>query len=216
MVKRIIFMIIGIALLGVGTAFFKFSGFGHDSVGALVFSFVYLFDNPHITYFVCYVCFNLIILVPMIILSKDKIGIATVAGILLVGFVCDAVVFLFDICGVTEFPLWLRIVFIPLSLFTISAGIALYMEADLGVSPYDELPFILQRIFPKLKFQWVKIILDFTVTLIAFVVGVLILKRGDIININTILSFICFGPLIAFVSKFINKYIYKKDSNRFN
>lgn len=216
MVKRIIFMIIGIALLGIGTAFFKLSSFGHDTVGALVFSFVYLFDKEFITYFVCYVGFNLIILIPMIIFSKDKIGIATVAGILLVGFACDLVLYIFSACGVETIPLWLRIVFIPLSLFTISVGIALYMEADLGVCPYDELPFIIQKIFPKIRFQWIKIGLDFTTALIAFVVGVLILKRTDIININTIISFICFGPLIAFVSKFINKYIYKKDTNRFN
>ena len=48
------------------------------------------------------------------------------------------------------------------------------------------------------------------------IIGVIILRRSDIINVNTVITFITIGPLISFFSKIINKYIYKNETTTFN
>ena len=210
--KRIIGMSLGLMFLGIGTAIFKISALGNDSVGALIFSVVYLIDKPKFTYFLCYLIVNTIIMIPMLIWARDKIGVSTILSLFLVGFCCDIMLNIFDAVGLEITNIFLRLLCSFSALLIISLGISLYVEADLGVSPYDEIPLLLQKIFPKISYQFTRIMLDVSATLLAFIIGVVILKRTDIINFNTFLSFVGFGPTIVLCSKFVNKCIYKKES----
>ena len=86
----------------------------------------------------------------------------------------------------------------------------------MGIAPYDSLPLILKSRLKKLSYRLSRMIIDLLCTIIALVIGVLILKRTDIINFNTILTFLAMGPIISFFSKIIGKYIYKKEEQPFN
>ena len=110
----------------------------------------------------------------------------------------------------------LKIVYGLLGLIIVSFGIALYGGARMGIAPYDSLPLILKLRFKKLSYRLSRMIIDLLCTIIALVIGVLILKRTDIINFNTILTFLAMGPIISFFSKIIGKYIYKKEEQPFN
>ena len=216
MAKRIIGVILGVAILGTGSALFKVSTFGHDSVSALVFSFVYLFNNPHITYFISYVAFSMILFIPMLIFDRKAIGIACFISIFITGLACDGALFLFDKIGLLgETPLVIRIISAILGFIFVAFGISLYGEAALGINPYDEIPRLIIKLFNKASYKVVRVLVDLACTIIAFIIGNLILGRTDIISINTIVSFVVLGPLIGIFSKLVNKYYYHKENGVF-
>ena len=94
-------------------------------------------------------------------------------------------------------------------------GIALYGGANLGLAPYDVMPILINKVFKKISYGTSRIILDVTVTTLALIIGVIILKRTDIININTILMLCLVGTILPYFSKFVNKYIIKNDDKTF-
>lgn len=74
-----------------------------------------------------------------------------------------------------------KIVYGLLGLIIASFGIALYGGARVGIAPYDSLPLILKLRFKKISYRFARIIIDLLCTIIALIIGVLILKRSDII-----------------------------------
>ena len=103
-----------------------------------------------------------------------------------------------------------------LGIITVSFGIALYGSANLGVAPYDAMPMVINKYCPKIAYKYARIICDLSCLVVALIIGVIILRRSDIINVNTVITFITIGPLISFFSKIINKYIYKNETTTFN
>lgn len=216
MAKRIIGVFLGVIILGTGSALFKVSALGHDSLGALLFSVVYLFDKPYITYFICYVVFNLILFIPMLIFDRKVIGIANFISIFVTGLACDLALYVFGKIPFLASPiLFTRIICSFLGLGFIAFGISLYGEAALGINSYDELPRLIIKLFNKASYKVVRVLVDLTCTIIAFIIGNLILGRTDIISINTIVSFVVLGPLIGLFSKLVNKYYYHKENGVF-
>lgn len=61
-------------------------------------------------------------------------------------------------------------VFLPaLIIFIIAA--AVYMDVELGTSPYDAIPFIISKYVPKIPFRIMRIGYDFLVIFIAWIFG---------------------------------------------
>ena len=108
----------------------------------------------------------------------------------------------------------LKIVYGLLGLIIVSFGIALYGGARMGIAPYDSLPLILKLRLKKLSYRLSRMIIDLLCTIIALVIGVLILKRTDIINFNTILTFFGNGAnnFLFLVKSSVNIFI-KRRSN---
>lgn len=209
-------VIMGILFMGLGVAFFKLSSLGQDSLSGMVMSIQYLINNDKITYSVCYFSVSFIFLVLMLIFLRDKINIGTIVSMLLCGTFCDLFTKIFSIFNMLEPNLVLRIIYGILGLVIASFGIALYGSANLGIAPYDSFPLIITKYCTKFRYKYVRIFLDVSCTLISLIIGVFILKRTDIININTVLSFVAMGPLISLFSNFINKKFYHNDKVTFN
>ena len=212
MVKRIIGVIIGLTVLGIGSAFCQASALGHNSLNALIFSFVYLFDKPFITYFICYLGLSLIFFIPMLIFDRKAIGIGAALSFFITGLACDGALWLFGKIGLFDLHIALRILFAIIGILLITFGISMYGEASLGISPLDETPRLLIKAIPKLKYIIARIIFDVFCTLVAFIIGFVILKRTDIVSVVTIVSFIVFGPLIGLFSKLVNKIYYHNET----
>lgn len=217
-VKKIIGVLLGIMFLGMGVAFYKISQFGQDTVSAMVMSFVYLFNlgNTNYGYTVCYLAINCIFLLIMIFTLKNKINVGSILNLLLTGVCSNLFIYLFELLSFNSDILALRILYSALGILLVAFGIALYGSANLGVAPYDAMPMVINKYIPKIAYKYARIMCDLFCLIVALIFGVIILKRSDIININTIITFITIGPLISFFSKIINKYIYKNETTTFN
>lgn len=216
LLKKLFGIFLGTIFMGLGVALYKLSSLGQDSLSGMVMSIQYLINNDKVSYSVCYFSISFLFLIFMLFFLRNKIHIGTIASMILCGVFCDLFTKLFGILHMLEPNFILKVVYGILGLFIVCFGIACYGSANLGVAPYDSLPFILSKYCPKIRYKYARIALDVFATLIAFVIGVLILKRTDIININTILSFVAMGPLISWFSGILNKKFYHDDTVMFD
>ncbi len=215
LLKKIIGVFIGMIILGIGVALSKVAALGQDPLAAFIFSFVYLFDEK-IPYSIWYIIINLLFFIVMLIFLRKKIHIGTIAGVIFIGIFSDIFYGIFVNLNIIPTKVIIRLIFTILGIVISCFGIAFYGSASLGLGPYDALSVLINRTFPKIKFKFARIIMDTTCTLIAAIIGFIVLHRSDLVNINTILTFIVAGPLIAFFSKFIVKIYYKEEHSDFN
>ena len=214
--KKISGIIFGTIFLGLGVSLYKLSSLGQDPLSAMVFSIMYLINNEYLGYMFFYLVINLIFFLLMLIFLRKEIHIGTIINLLLTGFFSDLFLKLFLYLNMDTSYLIFKIVYGLLGLIIASFGIALYGGARVGIAPYDSLPLILKLRFKKISYRFARIIIDLLCTIIALIIGVLILKRSDIINFNTILTLLAMSRMISFLGKIIGKYIYKKEEQPFN
>lgn len=213
---KILGIFIGTMFVGLGVSLYKLSSLGQDSLSGMILSIQYLINIEKISYTVCYIVINSLFLIMMILFARNKINVGSIINLLLTGTFCDIFMHIFGTFNMLNPNLFLRIIYGILGLIIISFGIALYGGANLGIAPYDSLPLIVNKYCPKLKYKYARMLIDLSCTVVALIIGVIILKRNDIININTILTFIVMGPLISIFSKLINRFIYHNESVTFN
>lgn len=139
--RRIVGMVVGIVIIGLGIALFKQSHLGNDSISALNMRLAELLG---ISLGVQNICTNLVFLVVEFIWGRKYIGLGTLVNGLGCGFI---ITFFYDIIAgwfgpAEQLPiqlLWV-VIAVPVTAF----GCSLYQTADLGVAPYDSLALALQ------------------------------------------------------------------------
>ena len=148
--------------------------------------------------------FNFILLVGVLIFGGRNIGFGTLANMVLVGYSIDffswvwAQVLPMEIFD--KFSVKLLVMIPALLLFILSA--AVYMDIDMGSSPYDAIPFIIFEHFNKLSFKLLRIIYDIAFILIAMIFG------GKL-GVVTVLMALTLGPVIEWVGRIINRIFEK-------
>ena len=213
--KKIIIVLIGTFIIGLGIAFTKVSNLGLDCLAALVYSFHYLIDMPFFSYSVCYIIINGIFCILVLCFLKGKIKFGSVLNFVLTGVCVDICVILLSLVKLETNIFVLRALYSIIGISFISFGVALYGGVNYGLAPYDALPMVVTKFFPKLKYSVARILIAIILIVISLIIGVLILKRSDIININTLLASVLLSIEIPIFSKFINKYILKTSENIF-
>ena len=145
-------------------------------------------------------CINICMILLVLLLKRSLIGFGTVFNMVLIGYYADFFCWLFrKILPAETFtnPVsrW-AVFFVTLGGFIISA--AVYITADMGVSPYDGLPIIItekvRSRFPKIPPMVIRIAWDGA----AILVGTLF---GGIPIIGIILMALFLGPAITMVRK---------------
>lgn len=216
--KKIIGVFIGTIILGLGVAFFEISSLGFDGLSCLVVAIQKLINT---SYSLAYLLVNLLFLIIMLIFLRKQIGLGSVLNYLLTGVFCDIFMYLFKIIHLTHSELLIiNILFGLLGVLFLSLGVAIYANADLGVTPYDSIPLIIVKHFKlfnkTIKYHIARKIVDGTCIVLGVLIGTLYLKQHYIFGINTVLTFIFVGYIVSYSSKLINKYIYKKSNDTFN
>jgi uncharacterized membrane protein YczE len=145
---------------------------------------------------------NVILFILVIVFTGWKlIGIGTIANMVLIGYVADFCRFLWSKCIPDSFfidPIPRAIIFfIALLGFTVSASV--YMNGEMGVSPYDGLAFIIGN---KLREHVPYFIVRIAYAGLAVVIGFL---AGGKPNIGTIALTFALGPMVSFVGKKMRK-----------
>ena len=147
---------------------------------------------------------NCILLVGVLIFGGRNIGFGTLANMILVGYSIDFFSWVWrQILPLEIFQqLSVRLLVMAPALIMFILSAAVYMDIDMGSSPYDAIPFILFEHFKKLPFRLLRILYDCAFILVAMIFG------GKL-GVVTILMALTLGPVIEWVGKVINR-IFKK------
>lgn len=203
---RAAFMLLGILLIGICVTCYRLSEFGVDPFSGMnlgISGFIgWSFGNWQLVA-------NILILVVVFFTVRHLIGPGTVINMVGVGYTADFLCWVvLDVLKV-EMTLPLRILALCLGTLFASLGVALYMIADMGLSPYDSVALIIEKLTKgKVPFQFARVASDITV----IVIGVVFcLAAGNnvwlIVGIGTIANALLNGPLIQFFRKRIEKVV---------
>ena len=197
--RRMLGMVIGNLLIGLGVSLFKFSGMGNDPFSAMVMS---VSHQLGLTFPNLLIILNLFIFLVEITLGRKFIGIGTFANWFLVGYVAEFFFWLTN--AITAPPIHLpgQLLFVILGVLIISLGASLYQTADAGIAPYDSISLIMEERIKVLPYFWCRMICD-------VICVVICLLTGGLIGLGTFLCAFGLGPIIHFYNhKISQKVIY--------
>jgi uncharacterized membrane protein YczE len=199
--RRMIGMIIGNVLLGIGVSVFKLSGMGNDPFSAMIMSVSSLLGLSYSTFLIL---LNTGIFVLEIAFGRKYIGIGTFANWFLLGYAAEFFIWLSDLYITPPVTFFGQLPFALAGVLLMSLGVSMYQTSDAGISPFDSLALIMDERIPFLPYFWCRMICDGTCALIC-------LLTGGLIGLGSFLCAFCLGPFIHFFNlKFSQKLIYKK------
>lgn len=149
------------------------------------------------------------------IFGPDRIGFGSLANMILIGYVVDLCQWIWEKTGFHAFMLSvgfagkLGIFALALLLFVIVA--AIYMNAQMGVAPYDAMPNIISSWMPKVPFFIVRIIFDLSAVLIGVIVGKVSSAGLQGSVVGSIAMSVLLGPVITLVGKPLKKLLEPKE-----
>lgn len=146
---------------------------------------------------------NFIILAVVFFMKRSLIGWGTIFNMVLVGYQIDFFKSMFEnYFIVEEISFVVRIIVTLIAILIFTLGVAVYMDTELGVSPYDAIaPLITDR--TGWSYTPVRIAQDLIVVVISLLVG------GPV-GVATFITGFFAGPLITFFSKNISQPIMEK------
>lgn len=199
--KRLVVMLIGVFLMGFFLSFLIKVDLGTDPC---TFMNLTISRKLGILFGTWQLSLNAVLFVIVILFGKKCIGFGTIANMVFIGYIADFFGWLWDKTiperYFTEFPSRAVIFALALLLFIIS--VSFYINADMGVSPYDAMPQIISdRVLTKVPYYIIRIGYDFLV----IVIGVMF---GGTPNIGIILMALFLGPIISVVGKFLGKHVF--------
>ena len=135
--------------------------------------------------------------------DPHRIGLGTLANMVLVGYTADFFGWVFRLYGITA-PTGgaARFVFMVAALAVFVVSASLYMTADLGTAPYDAMSFVLAATLPHLPFRAVRMAWD-----AAWVVLTLVL--GGSVGPVTIGIMLLMGPAVDLVGGWAKRTLYR-------
>ena len=152
---------------------------------------------------------NCALLIVVFFAVRKCIGIGTIINMVCVGYIADFICWLVESKMMLTLNLPTRIVLLIMGTVLASIGVALSMEAELGIAPYDSVAFIINKYTKnKVSFRLGRVMSDLTVMVIG-VIFCLIAKNNvwQIIGLGTIVNALVNGPLIQFCRGMIQKYL---------
>ena len=149
--------------------------------------------------------FNCVLFIFVFLFAKDQIGWGTLANMFLVGYSFDFFSWINGMILPTDFfePMLNRILITIPALGIFVIAVAVYIAIQQGTSPYDAMPYIINKKLTKVSFKLVRMGWDIGVTIL----GVLL---GEKIGLITIVMAFTLGPAIGFAEKHIVARLIKK------
>ncbi|MFL2134611.1 YczE/YyaS/YitT family protein [Desemzia sp. FAM 24101] len=197
---RTLTSIIGITLISFGSALSESMDMGLDPFTALNRGASALLGFSLGNY---QLVVNLVILAIVFFMKHSLIGSGTIFNMVLVGYQVEFFTGLFtNTFAVDELSLVIRIVVTIIAILIFTLGVAVYMDTELGVSPYDAIaPLITDK--TGWKYTPVRVSQDLIVVLAALLVG------GPV-GVSTFITGFFAGPLITFFSKKVSQPLMDK------
>lgn len=162
---RVIFVILGTIIIAFGISLFVRSEFGTDPFTCLNMGISSL---TGISFGTCQLVMNLILFIFQLIFGRKDVGIGTLINAVFIGYLVDFFDFLYSF--LPQKSLVEQILLMIIGLIVIGYGVAMYMEANMGISPYDSLGVILSDRLKK-KYSIMRMAQDITCVVIGFLLG---------------------------------------------
>ncbi len=139
---------------------------------------------------------NIVLLILVIIFGGKNVGWGTVANMFLVGYSIDFFTWIWNkYIDMSIFEIfWVKLAFFVPSMIIFIIAAAVYMDVDIGTSPYDAISFIITSHIKNASFVVVRIIYDFVV------IGIGLLFGGSL-GAATICMAVLLGPVVSLIGK---------------
>ena len=198
--KRIIMMIIGNVILGMGAGMLRAADFGVDPYQCFVLGI----DNLlKLGYGTTFVVVNAVFLVLMLVFALRMLNLGTLVNMFFLGYIID---FSHSICmNITPLPsVLVRVVYFIVSILLITFSSAVIYTADMGVSTYDWIALKTAEAQKKVSFKWCRVGTDLICVIIGLVFSI-------IPGIGTIVTAFLLGPLVSFFRTYCSEpFLYGK------
>ena len=185
--RRIVGMVVGIVIIGLGIALFKQSHLGNDSISALNMRLAELLG---ISLGVQNVATNILFFALEFWFGRKYIGLGTFVNGIGMGFI---ITFFYDPIAAAFGPaasLPEQLVWVVLAVLVTALGASLYQTADLGIAPYDYLSLGL-RDYTHFQYFGCRVFTDAFCALLCWLLG-------GLVGLGTLICAFCLGPFIQF------------------
>lgn len=200
--KRILYLILGNILIGMGIGLCRLAAFGVDPFACQNLSLSLMFSENMgmriMTFGTCQLIMNILIFIVVIVTTRFKyIGAGTIINMVGCGYIADLACFLFDKTGIVPNVIG-RVILLAAGVLLLTLGVAMYMLADMGIAPYDTIAYIIMKYSNnKISFRVGRILTD----LVAVLVGVAVcIACGRsilaVLGVGTVVNVLFNGPLI--------------------
>ena len=197
--KRILWAIIGNVIIGMSIGILRLSKLGVDPLSFMNTGFSDFLNKDFGTVITVT---NFILIMIVFLGHRKSIGLGTVINMLTVGYSADFSYMILKFLDNDKFLVNFIILIIGINIMSIGVGI--YLEANLGASAYDAMPYVVNNALKKdFSYKYTRIVLD----VICIVVGLIF---GEKIGIGTIFLGFLSGPLIVFYREKAKNIIFKK------
>ncbi len=206
--KRLAFMLPAVILMGVFVSILVEIGWGTDPASFMNLNIAsalgWGLGNTEVLVY-------RLMLVFTIIFGAQMIGFGTLANMILIGYVVDLCRWIWRNIGFAAFiyesstPIRIIIFAVTLLLFVIVASI--YINAQMGVAPYDAMPQIISGWIPRIPFFIIRILFDLTAVLIGVIAGKLNPEGIQGSAIGSIIMSLLLGPVISLISTPLKKVL---------
>lgn len=202
LLKRIILSFLGVIIISIAVAIFRFVNLGVDPFSCFNLGIANVLN---ISFGNSQVLVSVILIVALVWFGWRYFGIGTIFSMIMVGYVSDFILGTITIDPMT-LSFMVRFLLLLVGLCVTSMGIALYSCANLGISPYDAVAFIIDdRSHGKLQFRYVRIVFDVLLVVFGFFMG------GPV-GIGTLVIAFGVGPIVSYlINHLIEPYIIKKN-----
>lgn len=206
-IAKVIGVVLGNIIIGLGVAGLKLSMMGNDPYTALVLA---LSDVTRIRVGNFQLIINAVIFIVQLIWGRKYIGFGTLVNMCFLGYLLEFWSWVLNgtIGSAEGHGFIYSFVYMAVALICIALGLSMYQTANLGVAPYDYLALGMTDAF-KPPYFVNRIITDGTcVCLIVLIVLMELLPwAGCHLGLGTVLCAFCFGPIIHFFNRFSEKWI---------
>lgn len=192
--RRIIGMVFGNFILGIGIAVFRTSLLGNDPYSAMLMAGA---DRLPVTYSTLMLIVNAGVFLVEFWWGRHLIGFGTFVNWFLLGYVASFFIEVFAVMQIPQRGMAVRLLTVAVGVLIVSAGVSLYQSADLGVAPYDSVSMILSEHCP-LPYFWCRLATDVVCTAVCFALG-------GIVNVGTAVCAFGLGPFVHFFDEHLSR-----------
>lgn len=193
-IARIVVMVLGIVILGLGISLFKFSALGNDPSSAMVMA---IGAKIHVAFAPTLLAANCLWFAAEWLWGRRYIGLGTLVNWLGVGYISTFFTGILNRLATAPEQIGQQLFVMAIGLLVLSLAASLYQTADLGIAPYDSLALILRDRFP-VKYFWSRICTDCVCVMIC-------LLLGGLAGIGTLVCSLGMGPFIHFFNRHVSE-----------
>ncbi|MCD7822615.1 MAG: hypothetical protein LUG86_01140 [Oscillospiraceae bacterium] len=199
MLRRVIFCVIGVTLMGFCVSWLNLLAWGTDPCSVFNLAMADILDMSFGSW---QALINCVLFLLVLWKGRENIGIGTVCNMFIVGYSCDFMTWLREkLIPEFTFTGWVeKIIACVVILFIFVFSVAVYTSVGLGASPYDSIPEIIFKAQKKLPFRVIRILWDSFYAVLGYLIG-------GTVGIVTVLMALTIGPMAEAVRKRIGRFI---------